>query len=126
MSGLFDIINSINSKKNNLLEEGIPEKEYVPFIINKNFSYFSDTVMHANELNSKPLIPKKYQYEYYLKSIRPRKRFSKWFKKTDSPNLDLIKKYYNVSNKKAIEYLNILSKEQIAFISNEMDEGGVD
>lgn len=125
MSKVFDIINSINSTKKNLLESGLSEKDYVPFIVNKSLSHFSDTIMHANEINRRPLIPKKYQYEYYLKTIRPRKRFSKWFKKKEEYILNDIKQYYGVSTKKAIEYLNILTPKQIKHIHKELSEGGL-
>jgi hypothetical protein len=126
MSHLFDIINSINQKKQNLFEQGIPEKEYVPFVINKNFSYFSDSIMHANELNKRIHIPKKYQYEYYLKSIRSRKRFSKWFKKHEDRDIELVMKYYNISYKIATEYAKLLNKNQFLQIRQELNEGGVD
>jgi hypothetical protein len=125
MSNVFDYINSINSSKKNLIEEGVPEKDYVPFIINKSFSYFPDTLMHANELNTRSHIPKKYQYEYYLKSIRPRKRFSKWFKKEEHKYIEDIKKYYEVSSQKALEYSKILTSKQLKQIHKELDEGGL-
>jgi hypothetical protein len=81
--------------------------------------------MHANEVNKRIHIPKKYQYEYYLKTVRPRKRFSKWLKKTDQPDIEIIKKYYNISSKKALEYLSILTKQQIKQLKKEMNEGGL-
>lgn len=126
MSHLFDIIKTINEKKENLFDKELLNKEYIPFIINKNFSYFSDSIMHCNELNKRSHIPKKYQYEYYLKSIRPRKRFSKWFKKHDDSNIDAVMKYYNISYKIASEYIKLLNKEQIKQIKQELHEGGVD
>jgi hypothetical protein len=125
MSSVFDYINSINFSKKNIMEEDGSEKEYIPYIVNKTLSYFSDTIMHSNELNIRPLIPKKYQYEYYLKTVRPRKRFSKWLKKTDQPDIEIIKKYYNISSKKALEYLSILTKQQIKQLKKEMNEGGL-
>lgn len=125
MSSVFDYINSINFSKKNIMEEDGSEKEYIPYIVNKTLSYFSDTIMHSNELNIRPLIPKKYQYEYYLKTVRSRKRFSKWLKKTDQPDIEIIKKYYNISSKKALEYLSILTKQQIKQLKKEMNEGGL-
>lgn len=126
MSHLFDIIKAINEKKENLFDKEGLNKEYIPFIINKNFSYFSDSIMHCNELNKRPHIPKKYQYEYYFKSIRHRKRFSRWFKRYDDVNIHAIMKYYNISHKYATEYLKILNKQQIDQIKQELHEGGVD
>lgn len=122
----FQFLDSINKTKNNLLDTGMMEKDYIPYLINKCLSYHSDTIMHSNEMNSKYLIPKKHQYQYFLSSIRPRKRFSKWFKKNTNSDVEMIKKCYNISNKRALEVLKILTKEQISFINKEMDTGGVD
>ena len=125
MSSVFDIINSINTTKKNLLESGLTDKDYVPFIINKSLSHFSDTIMHANELNQRPMIPKRYQYEYYLKTIRPRKRFSKWFKKKEEKCIEDLKEYYGISTKKAIEYSEILTPKQLKDIHKQLDKGGL-
>ena len=105
---LFDFLNSINSsKKVNLFSTGRPEKDYNTFIINRTLSYHSDTIMHANELNQRPFIPKASQYEYYLGMVRPRKRFAKWASKVSNPSALLVKEYYDVSLQKAIEMVKL-------------------
>ena len=122
---LFDFLNSINStKKVNLFAEGRPEKDYNIFIINRSLSYHSDTIMHANELNQRPFIPKASQYEYYLGMVRPRKRFAKWASKVSNPRALLVKEYYDVSLQKALEMVKLLTKEQIAQIESELNKGG--
>jgi hypothetical protein len=111
---IWDIINSINLSKKNLYESGdMTDKEYLPFIVNKSLSYFNDTLFHANEMNVHYHLPKQMQYEYLLTQIRPRKRFSKWLKKTEDNDVDYIMAYYNISNKRAIEYKSLLSKSQL-------------
>ena len=40
-------------------------------------------------------------------------------------NLDLVKHYYGYSNEKAMQALNILSKEQLDFIKQRLDIGGM-
>jgi len=40
-------------------------------------------------------------------------------------NLDLVKQYYGYSNEKAMQALNILSKQQLEFIKQRLDIGGV-
>jgi hypothetical protein len=110
----FDFINSINTTKNNIIKDDeLREKEYVPFFINKSLSYTSDTLFHANEMNYRHFIPKKMQYDYLLYSVRKRSRFNKWHKKQEISNIDIIIAYYNVSRKRAEEYLSMLTKEQI-------------
>jgi len=118
---IWDIINSINLSKKNLYESGdMTDKEYLPFIVNKNLSYFNDTLFHANEMNVHYHLPKQMQYEYLLTQIRPRKRFSKWLKKTEDKDVDYIMAYYNISNKRAIEYKSLLSKSQLQKIRDTM------
>ena len=111
----FDFINDINFGKKNLLKDddkGILEKEYNSFIINRGLSYFSDTVLYANEMNLRHELDKKMQNDYLLHSIRPKKRFSKWAKSKKEERIDLIKQYFNYSNQKAREVLDIITDEE--------------
>ena len=126
MSNLFSLIDSINFTKKNLLEGEVPDKDYVPFLVNKALSYFPDTIMHSNEMNKRAYIPKKYEYLYYLNSVRKRKRYSKWFKKDKNDDIENIKRYFNISNTKAKEYLKLLNKQQLQDIAESVSEGGLD
>ena len=122
---LKDWLNSINLNKTDLIEEDASlEKEYPPFIINKCMSGHLDTVLYANEMNIAHSLPKKLQYDFYLNSVRKRKRFSPWIKKDKVQNLDIVKQYYGYSNEKASQALKILSNEQIDFIKQRLDTGG--
>ena len=80
----FDYINSINFTKKNLMRgtenDELAEKGYVPYITNKTLSYFTDTLLYANEMNRYHFLDNKLQYEFYLNSIRKKKRFAKWAK----------------------------------------------
>ena len=74
-------LNSINNTKINLIDEDPDlEKEYSPYIINRCFSGHIDSVMYANELNKHPNLAKKLQYDFFLNSLRKKKRFSPWFR----------------------------------------------
>jgi hypothetical protein len=118
---IWDIVNSINLTKKDLYESGdMTDKEYLPFIVNKSLSYFNDTLFHANEMNVRFHLPKKMQYDYLRLQIRPRKRFSKWLKKTEDKDIEYIMAYYNISNKRATEYKNLLNKTQIQKIRDIM------
>jgi len=65
------------------------------------------------------------QYKFYLNSLRKRKRFSPWIKKDKVENLDIVKRYYGYSNEKASQALKILSKQQLDYIKQRLDVGGM-
>lgn len=119
----FEFINSISYKKNNLLKDGYSEKDYPSFLVNKGLSLYADTILYANEINRRPWIDNKLAYDYFLNSIRPRKRYSKWFKKTKNEDLELLKEYYKCSESKALEYLNILSETQLEKLRKRLTKG---
>jgi len=125
MIELKDWLNSINMNKTDLIEEDPSlEKEYPPFIINKCMSGHLDTVLYANEMNITHFLDKKLQYDFYLNSVRKRKRFSPWLRKDKVKDLDVVKSYYGYSNEKALQALRILSPEQISFIRSKLETGG--
>ena len=124
---LKDYLNAINLSKKNLLDTDDEdwEKKYPSFIINKCLSMHYDTLMQSNEMNGFHFLPKKLQFNFFIKSIRKKKRFGgKWLKSNQLKNLDYIKEYYGYSNEKAKTALNILSKEQIETIKKRLDKGG--
>ena len=121
---LSDYLNSINYSKKNIIKDDIDEKNYVPYVVNRCLSYFPDTIMYANRMNQSTMLDNKLQYDYYLHSLRARKRFSKWAKKEEISDLDVIKEYFSYSNQKAKDALNILNDEDISSIKKEMFRGG--
>ena len=58
------------------------------------------------------------QYDFYINSLRPRRRFSPWTKKKSLEYLDVVKEYYNCSYTKALEIIRILSIEQLEEIKD--------
>lgn len=128
----FDFLASINSpEKHDLIRTAQDpvqaEKDYVSFIVNRGLSYFSDTILYSNEINKYPDLPKQAQYDFLRLSIRPRKRFSKWFKPEENNSLEVIKTIFNYSDQKASTILNILTKEELEELRNQvnLDKGGV-
>ena len=120
-------LNAINLTKKNLLDtdDETWEKKYPPFVINKCMSMHYDTLMQANEMNGYHFLPKKLQFDFFINSVRKKKRFGgKWLSSSKLKNLDYIKEYYGYSNEKAKTALNILSKEQIETIKRRLDKGG--
>ena len=125
MIELKDWLNSINLNKNNIIkEDSDTERKYAPFIINKCMSGHLDTVLLANEMNMNHSLSKSLQYDFFLNSVRKKKRFSPWLRKDKIKNLDVVKQYYGYSNEKATQVLRILTSEQIAFIRSKLEIGG--
>tara|TARA_B100000683_G_scaffold162976_1_gene156961 strand:+ start:642 stop:1022 length:381 start_codon:yes stop_codon:yes gene_type:complete len=122
---LKDWLNSINQTKKNLIDEDPSvEKEYSPYIINRIYSGHLDAIMFANEMNMYNFLPKKMQYDFFINSLRVKKRFSPWLRKDEIKDLDYVKRYYGYSNEKAKQILKILSKEQLNFIKSKFETGG--
>ena len=122
---LKDWLNSINFNKQDLIKEDPDrEKKYPAFIINKCLSGFLDTIMFANEMNLSHQLPNKLQYDFYLNSLRKKKRFSPWIRKEKIDDLNTIKKYYGYSDEKSKEALRILTTDQINFIRSKFETGG--
>ena len=125
MTELKEWLNSINTNKNNLIDEDADlEKQYPAYVINRCLSGHIDAVMFANEMNKHPNLSKKLQYDFFLNSLRKRKRYSPWLRKEQIENLDLVKRYYGYSNEKAKQVLNILTREQLSFIRDRLETGG--
>ena len=124
----FKFIESASKTKRDLIKSSeIPEeteKKYVPFITNKSFSFHIDTILHANEMNSKHWLFKDAQYRYYLGALRPRDRRSKWFKAEKDQVLDNIQEYYQCNRTIAKQYARVLTKENIEVINNKVSKGG--
>ena len=123
---LSKYLTAINYSKEKLLDTDDRdwEKKYPPFIINKGLSYFSDTVMYANEMNRLHHASKHMQFSFFLNSIKSRKRFSKWLKSSKMKDLDVVKQHFGYSNKRAQEALCILTKEKIDYIKERLYKGG--
>lgn len=119
---VFDFVKAVNEKQE-VEWNDITEKEYSPWIVNRAFSFMSDTLLHANLMNQNAFLPKKMQFDFFYYGIPKGRRFGKWQKK-DKPEADveLLKKYYCINNLRAEEALAILTDEQLTIIRN--FEGG--
>jgi len=123
---LKDWLNSINFNKDNLIEEDPSEiKNYPPYIVNRCLSGHLDCIMYANEMNKYSFLDKDMQYSFYLNTLRKKKRFSPWLRKDKVTDLEIIKQYYGYSNEKAYNALKILTPEQISYIKQRLDTGGM-
>ena len=127
MYELKDYLNAINFSKEKLLATDDTEwtKKYPPFVINKCLSMFYDCIAQANEMNGYHFLDKDVQFNFFINSIRKKKRFGgKWLKQNVLKDIEYVKEYYDYSNEKAREALSILTKEQIELIKLSIDKGG--
>lgn len=121
----FDFINAINENKQDLIVDEWSEKQYNPYIINKGLSYGADTVIQANEMNSRTHLDKKLQFDFLRHIIKRRKRYNKWLKVEKIDAIDIVKQYYGYSNAKAQECVSILSQHQIDTLKQKLKKGGL-
>ena len=119
----FDFVKAINNKQD-IIRDDLDEKSYLPYMINHSFSYFSDTVLLANEMNLNHHLDNKLQNDFFINTIRKNpKRFSKWNKVKHDGDFEAVKEYYGYSNEKTRSALSLLSAEQINIIKQKVDHG---
>jgi hypothetical protein len=134
LKNFFDIINIINNKTLDKLsteDYSSIEKYYNSFMIVRYYSYFMDTCHIANEINIQTTPEHKSNWKnefiFLYESIPKGYRVSpKWGKSIKSEEIDLIKEVYGYSTKKAIDVMNLFSKEDIENLRIKLYVGGVD
>ena len=119
----FDWVKSISETKENLLDTR-ESNAYNPYIVNKSLSHQIDCLLFSNEMNSRHFLDKDIQYKFLLNSIRKRKRLHFWVKQEKLDDITYIKQYYNYNNDKAYQALKLLSKDQIDYIKNKLENFG--
>lgn len=122
----FDFINAISHTKQDLMEAENWESQYKSYVINKGLSFYPDTVIQANEMNSRPHLDKRMQFSFLINIIRSKKRYSKWLKPEKLNDLEVVQEYYGYSKEKARQVLPLLSDEQINYIKLRIKKGGLD
>lgn len=124
----FDFMNAASFSKKNLIGDSdnpeLTEKEYNPYIVNRGFTYFEDTILHANEMNQRHELFPGAQFEYYRSVLRKRKRFSKWHKAEKNNDLDAIQQVYECNRTVAKMYLKVLNEEQLKSVHEKLVIGG--
>ena len=120
----FQYIASINNTKKDLMVDDEAEKAYGQFMVARGLSYFQDTVLFANEMNAKHHIDNRMHYDFLRLAIRPRKRFSKWMKKTVPARIETIKEYYGYSDAKAEAISDLISDDDIKAMKDVLSKGG--
>lgn len=133
---LFAFIDSISFGKQNMLDDperdpALMEKEFsrLAYVVKRGLSLYPDTIFQVQDMNRYNKLDGKIQYNYLLSSIKKKKRYppkgAKWFNKVTMDNLDLVKEYFDISTKKAITALDILTEEDIKEIKRSTNTGGL-
>lgn len=118
--GLFDFLKAISDTKEELFELEDFDRKYPPFMINRFLSVSQDTLFFANIISQFPDLPKKLQYAFYHYGIDKKKRYFQYAGKgkDNTKHLKDIVRYYCCSKEQGMEYLELLSKEQIQNIGS--------
>ena len=120
----FDFVKSVTDTKENLIVDDWSEKQYNAFIVNKSLSHGQDTVVAANEMNARPHIDPKLQYDFLRGIIRKKRRFNKWLKAEKEEHIEIVKEYFGYNNVKAMEALRILRESDIEQMKSLIKKGG--
>lgn len=117
MAKPFDYIDAASHTKRDLIREDVDparaEREYNAWLANRHFSMFEDSVFYANDMNLCPHLPPQLQFDYYLNTLRPRKRFGKWHKPDQDVILDAVQRRYGVNRARALEIARTLSRGEL-------------
>ena len=102
------------------------EKEYKPYIVNRGLSQHNDCILYVNEMNRYPNLDNKLQYDFFINTLTAKKRpFQKWYKASESTDIQSVKEYFGYSSEKAKEALRILTPDQLKTIKEVIDKTGV-
>ena len=115
----FDYVKSINKKTYEYDLSG-----YNPFLTNRAFAGFIDTIMFAESMNQHSDLSPYLQYQFYYYGVRKGSRFDPISKPTEPDGLEVVMAYYQYSKQKAIEVMSLLSKQDIQGMIQSMDKGG--
>lgn len=121
---ITDWLNSINYNKNNLMNNN-NEKKYPQYMINNILSKNKETIAYVDCLNMLD-ISNKCHYDFLLEALPSKKRYSQFFNKKVkiTEDLELVKKYYNVSYNRASMYLKQLNEQDLEELRLYFNEGG--
>jgi len=123
-STIFDTIKAISSTRpltyQDLQDENCP---YEPFMVNRAFSLTEDTVLAASMMNERSHLDKDMQAEFYIHTLRPRRRFEKWPKNLTDADATTVAQYYGMSVREAKISSHLHTKEQVEAMRKVLEEG---
>jgi hypothetical protein len=125
-SKLFEFVDAVSHTKDaGFMDDPTWEKEYIPFIVNRAFSYHRDSVLAANVMNERPHLQKNLQAWFYLNTLRARKRYASWHKNSVSDDVRVVSEYYGCSLHHATSLVSLHTSEQLLTMRTRMYKGGL-
>lgn len=125
----FKYVDALSYTKEDVMRntpnDDLAQRGYIPFMTNRSLSYHQDCVLYANEMNMRPHLDNLLQFDYFINTIRKRKRYAKWAKPEADCDLDLVMEYFGYNRIKAEMALSILSTQDISEIYKIADKGGI-
>ena len=120
---LFDILKSISVDKVDRRNEFDFNKEYNSFMINRYLSMDSECLYFAEMMDTfNQYIPKECQFLFFKTALSKKNRYFKYTKKGEKEmkkdDIDVMKKYYQCNDDRAIELLRLMRPDQIKTIHN--------
>lgn len=114
----FAWVDCLTQKNGDLMaEHGEAEYNKVSFMVNRAMSQYPDCILYAAEINLYKDLDGRYSYDFYMNTIRKKKRFAKWGKKkAGEGDILAVMEHYGYSRTKAEEAMRVLSPEQLAYI----------
>jgi len=120
--------NSINKKTSKV----DLDSDYSKWRINNILSTHWDSVKYANEMNINYDITDQMHYDYLFGALRKGSRYTKPESKEEKKErereqalISLVSAYYKYNRLRAKEAIKILSAEQIEYIKQKQEKGGV-
>jgi hypothetical protein len=102
----FDIMKHIGNKQGYRLTDD-DESSYSPWIINKFYSFFPESVIHAANMTEFSGLDNKMQYDYYYHSMKRGNKFTKWMKDEVADDVKVISDHYKVNFVRAKEMISL-------------------
>lgn len=123
-----DWIPAVTATKENLFancDEDAVSKQYSAFMVNRALSqYDEEYVIQANEMNQRPWISQRMQFDFLRYSLPKKKVWSKWAKAKADPKINILVEAYNISARKAEEILDLFSEDDFTMLNEYLFRGG--
>jgi len=125
----FDFIKSIQQTKVDIIRTSdnptLAEKDYNPFLTNKALSFHVDSILYANELNTRHGLDKLLQWDYFINTVRSMKRPYVWLKKSSDEDVQFLQETFQMNNARAREAYAVMGPDKVAELRKNTVTGGV-
>jgi hypothetical protein len=126
MSNPFDYINNISTSTQSIWEDGVSDKEYNAFMVNRGLSQYRDTVLFAQVMNQNgQFVSPKMQYDFYRLAVTSKKkRFAKWFKPEKTQQIEELANHFGISINTMENYVSLINETDYDQLIGALYKGG--